>query len=102
MAAVAVAATVTVAPPASAASYVHNDCTASDTSHPTHCFRIHFNSRSETTEMSQSACLATRHSRSNEDGYSPNGATFINFVFGGFPSEVYGGMQTPCDPRASA
>lgn len=101
MAAVAVAATVTVAPPASAASYVHNDCTASDTSHPTHCFRIHFNSRSETTEMSQSACLATRHSRSNEDGYSPNGATFINFVFGGFPSEVYGGMQTPCDPTGS-
>ncbi|MFE9606120.1 hypothetical protein [Streptomyces hokutonensis] len=101
-AAAAVVATITAAPPASAAtSYVHNDCTSTDTSHPTHCFRIQFNSRSETTQQSDSGCLATRHSRSNDDGYSPNGASFITFVFGAFPSDAYGGMPTPCDARGS-
>ncbi|MGW3289419.1 hypothetical protein ACWDR3_32750 [Streptomyces sp. NPDC001002] len=101
-AAVACTAMIYAAPPASAAtSYVHNDCTATDTSNPTHCFRIHFNSRSETTWQSLSGCLATRHSRSNEDGYSPNGATLVRFVFDFFPSDAYHGMQHPCDQKGA-
>ncbi|MHB9858382.1 hypothetical protein [Streptomyces sp. YIM S03343] len=100
-AAAAVVATVMSSPASAVTSYVHNDCTSSDTGHPTHCFRIHFNSRSEVTQQSDSACLATRHSRSNEEGYSPNGATFISFVFGAFPSDAYGGMKSPCDNTGS-
>lgn len=91
----------TALPASAATSYVHNDCTASDTSNPTHCFRINFNSRSETTLQSLSGCLATRHSRSNEDSYSPNGASVVRFEFGAFPSDAYHGMPHPCDDRGA-
>ncbi|GAA1042217.1 hypothetical protein GCM10009566_42860 [Streptomyces murinus] len=96
--AAALAAGVLTAGPAYAGtSYVHNDCTSSDTAHPNHCFRIHFNSRSETTTQSDSACFATRRDRSSEFGYSVNGgASVVRFVFEDFVSDAYGGMPHPC------
>ncbi|MGI5375843.1 hypothetical protein ACQEV2_16630 [Streptomyces sp. CA-251387] len=78
-----------------ATSYVGDDCSSSGNKK---CFRIHYNSRSETTTQSRSACLATNRSRSDHYGYSPNGASYVRWVFRSFPSDAYGGMYHPCDP----
>jgi hypothetical protein len=102
-AALSAAGLLVTAPQASAAptSYVGDECSSA---YNRACFRIHFNSRSETTQLSQSACLASNKSISNHLGYSPNGAALVRYVFKGFPGyyvdpdgDTHQGMKNPCD-----
>ncbi|WP_369249180.1 hypothetical protein [Streptomyces sp. R41] len=96
------AAVLATAPSASAAtSYAADECSSA---YNRACFRIQFNSRSETTQLSQSACFISNKSIKDHWGYSPNGTSIVRYVFSGFPGyytdpdrDTHKGMSNPCD-----
>ncbi|MCX4742469.1 hypothetical protein [Streptomyces antibioticus] len=98
------AAVLATAPTASAAtSYAADACSSG---YNRACFRIHYNSRSETTQLSQSACFISNKSITNHWGYSPNGASVVRYIFSGFPGyytdpdgDTHKGMSDPCDAK---
>ncbi|MEI5098016.1 hypothetical protein RB200_04380 [Streptomyces sp. PmtG] len=85
----------TMAPPASAGTSYEDDVCSSRGNR--YCFRIHYSSRSETTQQSKSDCFVANKSVWDHWGYTVSGgAHVIRYVFGSFPSDAYGGMRHPC------
>ncbi|MGW4196172.1 hypothetical protein [Streptomyces sp. NPDC005004] len=103
-AAAALAAVFATSPPAFAAtSYVADECSSS---YNRACFRIHYASRSETTQLSESGCFISNKSITNHWGYSPNGASVVRYIFSAFPGyytdpdgDTHKGMSAPCDNK---